>query len=167
MHNCLAFVAIVATMFVSCTKSTDADPNQLINCAPLAIDPQNVLPSQTSVKTDAAQFVYDAVQLQKGMSGILHGLSADSAKQYQFHVYIFTAGRYYLLPSGTTGNNKYNFSVDGNTGYAIFSIYRTQGYSENVDAIKVIGVSLNYLRNQEYSLDYSDFASIKAAFGMP
>ena len=64
-------------------------------------------------------------------------------------------------------NNKYNFSVDGNTGYATFSIYRTQGYSENVDAIKVIGVSLNYLRNQEYSLDYADFASVKGAFGLP
>lgn len=166
MHYYLIFFAIVATTFASCSKVIDANPNQLINCAPLAIDPQNVLPSQMSIKTDAIQFVYDAMQLQKGITGILHGLSADSAKKFQFHVYIFTAGRYYCLPSGTTGNNKYDFSVDKTSGYSTVSIYRTQGYLETVDAIKVIGVSINYLKHQEYGLDYSDFASIKANFGL-
>ncbi len=167
MRNFFFIVAIITTVFTSCSKSSNTDPNQLINCTPLVIDPVNVLPSQTNSKSDVVQFVYDAAQLQKGMTGILSGISGDSAKKYQFHAYIFTAGRYYLLPSGTTGNNKYDFSIDGNLVYSTISIFRTQGASENVDAIKVIGVSIRYLQKQEYNLDYSNFASIQAVFGLP
>lgn len=113
------------------------------------------------------QFVYPAIELQKKMTGNLVGMNMDSIKKYQFHVYVFAAGRYYLLPSTTTGSNKYGFTIEGNASCSTVSIARVAGVTENFIAIKVIGVKFIYLQKLPYTIDYTDFASVQKTFALP
>lgn len=160
--------AIFALFLVSCTKNNnDTSGNQTINCAPLLIDPANMVASEIDVAKNAKQFVYQAIEVQKGMSGMLATFTADSVKKYQFHVYIFTAGRYYPLPSTTTGSNKYSYTIVSNSAYSTVNVVRTAGVTENFDAIKVVAVSYNYMLEQQYAIDYTNFATVQKAFALP
>lgn len=161
-------ILISPLLFASCTKNNNNAPqNQTINCTPLLVDPVNLVPTNIDLVKNAKQFVFQAITIQKGMCGMLTTFTADSIKKYQFHVYVFTAGRYYPLPSTTTGSNKYGYAIVSNSAYATVNLTRSVGVIENFDAIKVVAVSLNYLLEQPYSIDYTDFASVQKTFGLP
>lgn len=123
--------------------------------------------SEIDITKNAKQFVYQAIEVQKGMSGMLVTFTADSIKKYQFHVYVFTAGRYYLLPSVTTGSNKYSYTVVDNSAYSTVNLVRSAGVTEKFDVIKVVAVPYSYMLEQQYAIDYTDFATVQKTFALP
>jgi|GEM_PF-2448439 len=162
--------AVLLLASLGCSKKNDADPvvDPITTPTPVApiVDPVNWAPILVQTNANAIQFNYGAVTLVKGMSGLMTDLSASLIGSYSLHVYLkSTTGGYIHLPANSFAGVAYTYYQKSANPTSTMYVTRATGTGENYSGVIVVGVKLSYLQTVTPSINFNDYATVKAKLG--